>query len=213
MLNSRPLSCVYTKENCEPITPSHLLLGQNLQGHWFRTATGDENVELNLVKCKKRYNHLLKLINDLWKQFKKEYLSELREQQMYNYRRYSDAEKLVLNDMELIKDDDITPRNKWKKGPNGHSTSNRRRYVEDLISTNFHVISTYFFDIISLIEKSTSFSHTFFDVISMVEISTFFPRTFFYVISMSKKSMLFPRTFFDVISLVEKSTLFPLSFC
>ena len=35
---------------------------------------------------------------------------------MYNYRRHSDAEKLVLNDMVLIKDDDITPRNKWKKG-------------------------------------------------------------------------------------------------
>ena len=35
---------------------------------------------------------------------------------MYNYRRYSDAEKLVLNGMVLIKDDDITPRNKWKKG-------------------------------------------------------------------------------------------------
>ena len=27
MLNSRPLSCAYTEENCESITPSHLLLG------------------------------------------------------------------------------------------------------------------------------------------------------------------------------------------
>ena len=35
---------------------------------------------------------------------------------MYNYRRYSDAKKLALNDMILIKDDDITLRNKWKKG-------------------------------------------------------------------------------------------------
>ena len=52
-------------------------------------------------------NHLLKLINDLWKRFKKEYLCELQEQQMHNCRRYCDAEKLVLNDMELIKDDDI----------------------------------------------------------------------------------------------------------
>lgn len=34
---------------------------------------------------------------------------------MYNYWRYSDAEKLVLNDLVLIKDDDITPWNKWKK--------------------------------------------------------------------------------------------------
>ena len=48
-------------------------------------------------------------MNDLWKRFKREYLSELREQQIYNY---SDAEKLLLNDMVLIKADEITPRNK-----------------------------------------------------------------------------------------------------
>ena len=115
MLNSKPLSYVYT-ENCEPVTSSHFLLGRNLQGHWFSTTTGEENIELNVMKYKNHCNHLLKLINDLWKRFKSEYLSEIREQQMYNYRRHSDAEKLVLNDMVLTKDDDITPRNKWKKG-------------------------------------------------------------------------------------------------
>ena len=40
---------------------------------------------------------------------------------MYNYRRYSDAEKLVLNEMVHIKDDDITPRNKCNKGVIGES--------------------------------------------------------------------------------------------
>ena len=43
------------------------------------------------------------------------------------------------------------------------------RYVEDQISTNFHVISTNFFDVISLIEKSMSVPHTFFNLISMFE--------------------------------------------
>ena len=52
----------------------------------------------------------------MWKRFKREYLCELREQKMYNYKRYSDAEKLVLNDIVPRKDDDITPPNKWKKG-------------------------------------------------------------------------------------------------
>ena len=115
-MNSRPLSYVYAEENCKPITPSHLFSIRNLQGHLFSTMTGDENTELNVVKCKKRYNDLLNLINDLWKRFKREYLCELREQQMYNYRRYSDAEKLLLNDIILMKDDDITSQNKWKKG-------------------------------------------------------------------------------------------------
>ena len=65
------------------------------------------------------------------------------------------------------------------------------RYVEDQISTNFHVISAYFFDVISMVEKSTWFPRTFFDVISLVEKSTWFPRTFFDVISMVEKSTLF----------------------
>ena len=87
-----------------------------------------------------------------------------------------------------------------------------RRYVEDKISTSFHLISTYFFDVISLVEKSTWFPLTFFDVISLVEKSTWFPRTFFDVILLVKKSTWFPRIFFAVISMVEKSTLFPRTF-
>ena len=51
-----------------------------------------------------------------------------------------------------------------------------RWYIEDQISTNFHVISSYFFDVISLIEKSTSFPRLFFYVILMIEKSTLFPH-------------------------------------
>ena len=87
-----------------------------------------------------------------------------------------------------------------------------RRYVQDQISTNFHVISTNFFEVISLIEKSTSFPRTFVDVISMVEKSTLSPRTIFDVVSIVEKSTLFPRTFYNVTSMVEKSTLFPRTF-
>ena len=82
------------------------------------------------------------------------------------------------------------------------------RYVEDQISMNFHVISTYFFDVISMVENFTWFPCTFCDVISSVENSTLFPRTFFNVISTVEKSTLFPRTFFDVISMVVVSTYF-----
>ena len=87
-----------------------------------------------------------------------------------------------------------------------------RRYVEDQILTNFHVISTYVFDVISLVEKSMLFPRTLCDVNSMAEKSMLFPRTFFDVISMVEKSLLFSRTLFDVISLVQKSTLFPRTF-
>ena len=82
------------------------------------------------------------------------------------------------------------------------------RYVEDQISTNFHVISTYFFDVISMVKKSTLFPRTFFDVISMVEKSMLFPLTFFNVILMVEKSTLFTRTFFNEISKDKNSTSF-----
>ena len=118
----------------------------------------------------------------------------------------------------------------------GHSTSNRRRfdvdirrYVEDQIWTNFHVVSTYFlwcnfdgleicsvstyfFDVISMVEKSTLFPRTFFDVISMVEKCTLTPRTFFDVISLVKISTVFLLTFFDVNLMVEKSAVFARTF-
>ena len=87
-----------------------------------------------------------------------------------------------------------------------------RRYFEVQNSTNFHVISAYFFDVISMDEKSTLFPRTVFDVILMVEKSTLFPRTFIGAILLVIKSTLFPRTFFDVISMVEICTLFLLTF-
>ena len=87
-----------------------------------------------------------------------------------------------------------------------------RRYVEEQISANFHVISVYFFDVVSMVGKSTLFPSTFFDVISLVEKSMLFPCTFFEVILLVEKSTLFPRIFFDVISMVEIYTLFLLTF-
>ena len=73
-----------------------------------------------------------------------------------------------------------------QRAQNVESTPILRRYVEDQISTNFHVISTYFFEVISLIEISTFFPPTFFDLISMVEKCTLFPRTSFEGITMGK---------------------------
>ena len=99
----------------------------------------------------------------------------------------------------------------------GHTMSNRRGFdvnstYEDHILTNFHVILAYFFNVISMVEKSTSFPRTLFNVISLVEKSTLFSRIFFNVISIVEKSTLFPHTLFDVILMVKKSTLFPGTF-
>ena len=52
------------------------------------------------------------------------------------------------------------------------SMSILRGYVKKKISINFHVFSTYFFDVISMGEKSALFRRTFSDVISMSKNST-----------------------------------------
>ena len=100
--------------------------------------------------------------------------------------------------------------------PNGHSTPNQYWFEVDITSIcrrpNFDEFPRTLFDVISLIEKSTSFLRTFLDLISMVEKSKLFPHTFFNVISMVEKTTLFPHTFFDVILMVEKSTLLPRTF-
>ena len=87
--------------------------------------------------------------------------------------------------------------------PNGLTRSNPRQFEVDITSIGRGLN----FD-----EFPRHFRVLFFEVILMVEKSTSFPRTFFDVISMVKKSMLFPRTLFDVISIVEISTLFLLTF-
>ena len=108
---------------------------------------------------------------------------------------------------------------KYPDIPNGQNMSNQRQFDVDITFIlrrpnfdEFHVISTYFYDITSLIKKSTSFQSTFFYLISMVRKSTLFPHTFCGVISLVEKYTFFPRTFLDVISLVEISTFFHVLF-
>ena len=42
-------------------------------------------------------------------------MNSLREHQIYNRRKYDSLNKLIVNDMVIIKDDDKLPRLQWKK--------------------------------------------------------------------------------------------------
>ena len=72
-----------------------------------------------------------------------------------------------------------------------------RQYVEDQISTSFHVISVNFFNVFLIVKKSASFSRTFFDITSLAEKSALFPRTCFDVISMVEKIYIVSTYFFQ----------------
>ena len=82
------------------------------------------------------------------------------------------------------------------------------RHVKCQISTNFHVISTNFFDVISLIEKSTSFPRTFFLCNFDGRKNHVVSKYFFWCNFDGRKIHVLPRTFLDVISLVEISKFF-----
>ena len=92
-----------------------------------------------------------------------------------------------------------------------NSTWILRRYIEDQISTIFLVISTYFFDVISMVEKSTLVPRTSIKVISLVQKSTLFPYTFFNVICLVEICTLFLLTFLDVVLMGKNSTSFLVS--
>ena len=87
-----------------------------------------------------------------------------------------------------------------------------RRYVEDQISANFHVISTYFFDLISMVEKSTFHStYSFccnFDGRKIHVVSTYFYRCNFAGQKFHVVSTYFFRCSFDDRKIHVVSTYF-----
>ena len=78
VLNSRPLTYVYSDEITEPLTLSHLLNGfriLSLPGPFNVNETDDDYTP---KKVTRRANHLAKTLERFWRRWKREYLLELR---------------------------------------------------------------------------------------------------------------------------------------
>jgi hypothetical protein len=117
VLNSRPLSFISADDNCEPLTPSHLLRGHSLLA--LPPFIADDNdVEFlqtqsfNLIK---RWKHLDLLLNHFWKRWYGEHLVELREHHRYGIMN-KQCPKFTLpaiGDVVLVYDQD-RPRHQWR---------------------------------------------------------------------------------------------------
>jgi len=82
VINSRPLSYVSANDLEEPLTPSHLLVGQrilNLADHLgFPYDLGDEDFSTDSTQLTRWMRHLNNTLNHFWHRWRSEYLSELR---------------------------------------------------------------------------------------------------------------------------------------
>ena len=115
MMNTRPLTYLSEENYDEHITPSHLMYGRNINK---RSIFDENNDIINLDKklVRTRVKHVTAVTNHFWNRFYKEYLTSLREKHYYNKISTKENRQLQINDVVLIQDDKISPRNNWRKG-------------------------------------------------------------------------------------------------
>ena len=110
ILNSRPLTYVH-EEMSEPLTPSTLCVGRRLLSN---PLPQERKVNKDLVDdVRRRERFLTRILNHFWERWRKEYLTELREQ--HNVRNGSTGNSISQGDVVVIHEDKI-PRQLWKVG-------------------------------------------------------------------------------------------------
>ena len=111
VINSRPLTHSIEEDHEETLTPNHLIYGRDILRNRFDQSPNAEFSAFSSKRC--RFIRIT--INHFWSRFKKEYLGELRQKQLFNQRKTKQP-NLTLGDVVLVKDDTPTPRSQWKLG-------------------------------------------------------------------------------------------------
>ena len=115
MINTRPLTYYLSKENCdEHIIQSHLIEGRNID----RRNIVDDNdniITLDTRLTKTHIKHVTVVTNHFWNRFFKEYLF-LSEKHCFHKNNTNGKRELKINDVVLLQDDKLTPRNNWRSG-------------------------------------------------------------------------------------------------
>ena len=109
VINSRPLAYISEDDLDEALTLFSLMHGRNIGK---QTQSIDFVFPSDVDQCKRRLNHIRKVLKDFWMRFRCTYLNELR--QMNIYRKSNRI--ITVGDVPLIRDDDPAPRAKWRMG-------------------------------------------------------------------------------------------------
>ena len=110
-INSRPLCYGSDDDIFTTITPNHLIFGRNL-----KNSSSQEFQEVDPAECTRRSIYIRTVVNKFWKRFSCTYLNELKQKHIYDRKKKTGNNVLKQNDVVIIKDDNPTPRAKWRIG-------------------------------------------------------------------------------------------------
>lgn len=121
IVNSRPLSYLTSGDMEEPLTPSHLLIGRrvlNLPDNLgYIVDAGDEEFMIDASQLDRRVKHLSNTLNQFWKRWMTEYLTELRESHRQTHPDCSSqpSPTIKVGDVVVVHDEGLT-QGLWKLG-------------------------------------------------------------------------------------------------
>lgn len=115
IVNSRPLSYVTSNDLEEPLTPSHLLVGQKVlslpDDFSYQGEITDADFEVTSTSLSRRVKYLNGILNQFWRRWRNEYLLELRDAHG-NGQGASTQAPIAIGDLVLIHDES-QPRGFW----------------------------------------------------------------------------------------------------
>ena len=115
VLNSRPLTYLYSDSIEETLTPSHLVTGRRILNLPDESIDDDEDFNVSASNVRKRQNYQTRLMEHYWKRWKTEYLVDLREYQDLR-KKNQNMPKIQENDVVTIEDENQRNRLAWKLG-------------------------------------------------------------------------------------------------
>ena len=114
ILNSRPLTFVFSEDLEEPLTPSHLIYGKRVLS--CPTVDSDD-VDVALIQRDSllhRLKHLNMLLDHFWSRWRKEYLLELRNAHRSSHQ-WQNGIDVCVGDVVVVHDDNER-RSQWRLG-------------------------------------------------------------------------------------------------
>ena len=114
ILNCRPISYASSKDQEEPLTPSHLIAGRRLSARPEIDSPADADFIISPDDLSRRARHLDMILTHFWKRWRAEYLLELRN--AHNQLKKTAGSRVVcVGDLVLVHDE-THPRSYWKMG-------------------------------------------------------------------------------------------------